>query len=803
LSTIFVVAFLFFVTQSNCQKESVGSEKFYGLVVVEQPSKPEPRPPLDLSSSKTLKVERGNEDKGGIIDDLGDNDQDNTGSGRKRSGCHYEIDIEWVGKLPTLLFRGPILSTFKLGSLQKVLLFFSSQYFEILEAKDGSKLHGFPFVLPQTNFVSAKLFPGDNPRIALTTAKAEIIFIRPGGTVDYGSTLIVPPLGIEKNWYEGLQQFDEHASVTLQQQHKQSDLPPNFDFDMQRYPPPPEPSQPSPTPPTRPVTPESQQPVQGRRLLSLQEAKENYYDDGTGSPKNSFTSRVFELFEGSLPTEGLESLELFLPTEASMSGLTALQHGQNPLSSRQYEQYLANFQEQANLVYLDPKVLSSPVIVDLNGDRSFEMIVPVSYSVSKVGKDVSVDPRKYVACSLVVFDLRTSEILWRANLDLTTATAHYQAFIYTEPVIVDLDGDRSLDVIITTGVGHVFAFDRNGKLHPGYPLRTQPIRADPLVFDLDHDAILDLVIVDVEGTVKCWNTRDLSVKWEAKISTDARATPSLADLNGDGVLDLILGTGTGHIWALSGDTGDVLGGFPVSSGLRIHVPISLFDMNGDSIPELFVSGAKSQLYIIDPTTMCLEVVDLAEPIANPVAIDDVTSDGYMDLVVVSGRGTVYSLSTDVPFHPLHTWADHGTLAGPALYRPHHYGVMIEGEREKFFYGPSFTISYTILDKRRIPREQKKHRIEIRLNGEVLLEKVIDGFLEESVTFSETIDCPRSNRGAIEVVITNQFSQSYSDAIDAHFNWNYYRTLKWLIVLPYLLMVAGFMLIKQISSPLPS
>ena len=64
--------------------------------------------------------------------------------------------------------------------------------------------------------------------------------------------------------------------------------------------------------------------------------------------------------------------------------------------------------------------------------------------------DPGIDMSKYVGGAVVVFDLRLRRVKWQQHLDLSTDSTPYRAYIYSAPVLVDLDRDGKLEVVVGT-----------------------------------------------------------------------------------------------------------------------------------------------------------------------------------------------------------------------------------------------------------------------------------------------------------------------------------------------------------------
>lgn len=81
-------------------------------------------------------------------------------------------------------------------------------------------------------------------------------------------------------------------------------------------------------------------------------------------------------------------------------------------------------------VNVDPHVLASPAMGDINGDGHMEVIFPVSYyfdpekdAVGSLPADIDKD--MYVASGLVCWDMAAQEWAWTVHLDLTTTKSKY------------------------------------------------------------------------------------------------------------------------------------------------------------------------------------------------------------------------------------------------------------------------------------------------------------------------------------------------------------------------------------------
>ncbi len=82
------------------------------------------------------------------------------------------------------------------------------------------------------------------------------------------------------------------------------------------------------------------------------------------------------------------------------------------------------------------------------------------------------------------------------------------------PLIADINADHELEIIVSSNKGYIFAFNKLGELEPGWPLKTESIKATPCIADIDGDN-LNEIIVGSDNMVHIWDTEGSAenVKW--------------------------------------------------------------------------------------------------------------------------------------------------------------------------------------------------------------------------------------------------------------------------------------------------
>jgi len=268
---------------------------------------------------------------------------------------------------------------------------------------------------------------------------------------------------------------------------------------------------------------------------------------------------------------------------------------------------------------------------DVDGNGTKDIILGYNQRVSVVdhtgaqlpGWPQTIDPTNsgaHIQISPVVADLDgdgSSEILaandqnkifiWSANGTLWSGWPKSLAFFGTNIAVDDLTGDGPKEIIIST-FGSVRVFDTNGVMLPGFPVFTNASNSPPAIGDVDGDGQKEIVVATGTGPTNLYMIKANGVvmpNWPKAINPQlapnftSRSYPVLGDLDGDGTMECVIGSTNGLVYAFRANGSNVPGWPQATKPAVVNSP-AIGDIDGDGLPEvvagndtIFENGAKT------------------------------------------------------------------------------------------------------------------------------------------------------------------------------------------------------------------
>ncbi len=214
------------------------------------------------------------------------------------------------------------------------------------------------------------------------------------------------------------------------------------------------------------------------------------------------------------------------------------------------------------------------------------------------------------------------------ELDEASGTVRWSyaapAPVSCDPVLADLEGDGSVDVLLGTAAGHWIELGDRGEEAASARLYGAVTALRP--FHADGDGLLDCVVESLSGPTV---VRGRKTIWQRTFAGSLRAAPVLAGR--DPILPATVAGRGEAIVRLDGRTGATL--WSAEFGHNMIRPLALADVAGDSGPEVVAWTTGAAMRLLDPGTGAIlrDVPVPAGGYADPVAAD-VDGDGRADLL---------------------------------------------------------------------------------------------------------------------------------------------------------------------------
>ncbi len=273
---------------------------------------------------------------------------------------------------------------------------------------------------------------------------------------------------------------------------------------------------------------------------------------------------------------------------------------------------------------------------DLDGDGNIEI----------VGSTL----RNYTAQKSIVYVWNADGSIygngeWPKEIDLDYPPNVGTAQDYSsQPVLADLDGDGSLEIIVSVPVyekSTLFVWNDDGSNFAGWPIDTgDGYTVHAVVGDVDGNGEPEIVGVKGNGIINIWEsdgTAYNSSVWPKDIF-GALSDPVLADLDGDGDLEIITQSNSGYVYIYN-HNGSFLNGWPIAVdtpvGSEEWAPLDVGDVDGDGQPEIVASGGSNKaVYVwhVDGTVLEGWPKILPDSSYTSPVIADIDGDGKVEIL---------------------------------------------------------------------------------------------------------------------------------------------------------------------------
>ncbi|MCB2221445.1 MAG: VCBS repeat-containing protein [Bacteroidetes bacterium] len=220
------------------------------------------------------------------------------------------------------------------------------------------------------------------------------------------------------------------------------------------------------------------------------------------------------------------------------------------------------------------------------------------------------------------------------------------------PAFGDIDGDGEGEVVVSTrqsgagNTGYLHAWEKDGSSVTGFPVSLSGgATKTPVLADLDGDNSLEIIVEErdyPDGYVGAYKGNGTAVPgFPVAMDYIPGSAVAVGDITGDNIPEIIAESYY-SVYAFD-ISGNVLEGFPYAPGANRVFSYSspvLADMDGDGYRDILVGDHSSTagngaIHVINKNGMALEGWPqfVSYWIYGPAAVGDIDGDGYLDVAV--------------------------------------------------------------------------------------------------------------------------------------------------------------------------
>jgi outer membrane protein assembly factor BamB len=217
---------------------------------------------------------------------------------------------------------------------------------------------------------------------------------------------------------------------------------------------------------------------------------------------------------------------------------------------------------------------------------------------------------------------------------------------YTKPVVADLTGDDTPEVVVVDVRGTVFALESNGTERWTDRLDSYTW-AQPSIADFTGDGENEVVVGVRSGTLRLYGA-DGTVRWNVTNTFDGAITwITTADVKDRSGTDVVVGTTEGTVALVTGTDGRVVWEHDFGEYAAVH---AVGDGDSDGTKEVYAVARDGDLRSVRATdgtvewTTTLTTADVQ--MTPPPSIGDLDDDEEPELVAVTNDGVVSVIDPD-------------------------------------------------------------------------------------------------------------------------------------------------------------
>ncbi|UCH79447.1 MAG: VCBS repeat-containing protein, partial [Candidatus Coatesbacteria bacterium] len=198
----------------------------------------------------------------------------------------------------------------------------------------------------------------------------------------------------------------------------------------------------------------------------------------------------------------------------------------------------------------------------------------------------------------------------------------------------------------------------------GFPVtvdldKARPVESSPSLGDVNGDGRDEIVLGCKDGKVYVFNGQgNVLPGWPVTTGDTIVGSPAIGDIDGDKRDEIIIGSDDGNIYALEGN-GVAVPGWPVATTSTVRSTPAVADLDGDMRDDVIVGSSDGKVYALSGRGSALIgwPVRVGGAVESSPAVADVDGDDLPEVAVGADDGNVYLIDNDgkiVPGWPVET-----------------------------------------------------------------------------------------------------------------------------------------------------
>jgi len=215
--------------------------------------------------------------------------------------------------------------------------------------------------------------------------------------------------------------------------------------------------------------------------------------------------------------------------------------------------------------------------------------------------------------------------------------------LVSSPVLEDLTGDGTPDIIAIDQNGNIYILDfRNKVKYDMFPSKTA-VTTSPALGDFNNDNYRDIVFGGTNGMVLIYDGKNKRVINRTNIDSPINMSPCLYDVNKDGQLDIIIGGDNGKVKALNGKNLSQIWEYEKPNSQIFSSP-SLFKVGGKDYIILGFNDYRFAAVDAQTGKLFWNFTTNNHVIGSPICINVNPFEDKDDDVIISSNDTLYALN---------------------------------------------------------------------------------------------------------------------------------------------------------------